>query len=330
MGIDLRNVIKERFASKKVVVVGDAVADQFVRGNIDRVSREAPVFILKHEETETVGGGAANTACNVASLGAKSGLVAVVGNDSNGEKLIEALRKSKVDTRSVVSYDAFQTTTKVRILAGQRYALRQQVIRVDYLNEEAEFSSEFLDDLSQECEEAISNADAVILSDYGYGIADALFEKVLSRSNQIPVLIDSRYRLTDFKGAHAATPNKEEIERITGSDFSKASVSRVREMLEVEHLLVTLGNMGMHFFDEESDIHIPVIGSDRPIDVTGAGDTVIATFALGLASGLEGIVAAQVANHAGGLVVMKQGTATVTAEELIESISTHQPELFSA
>ena len=327
--MDLRDTILEGFASRKVAVIGDAVADQFLRGNIDRVSREAPVFILKHEETETHGGGAANTASNVASLGAGANLVGVIGEDTNGERLVAALEGNGVNCSGVCRTRELETTTKVRILAGQHYAGRQQVIRVDYVNESPSFDTGLKESLVAAMKEAVEGSDAVILSDYGYGIADILFEVAIDSSSDKPVLIDSRHRLQDFPGATAATPNKEEIERILGSHFEPGSMDSLKAQLGVEHLLVTLGNQGMCLASGEECLSLPVVGSDQPVDVTGAGDTVISVFALGLASGLDAETSSRVANHAGGIVVMKQGTATVTARELVESIEEHEPQLFS-
>ena len=327
----LIETIRTRFPERRVVVVGDVVADQFLHGTISRVSREAPVFILEHDETDTRAGGAANAAANVASLGGKAVLVGFLGNDANGQLLKESLERSNVDHGGLVLDDRIQTTTKVRVLAGQQYAPRQQVIRIDYANR-APMHDALYSQLKQKFTESCQGAEAIIISDYNYGAAhpDILeMARVHSRESKIPLLIDSRFRLSNFAGATAATPNQEEVEQILGPDFSPEDCASLRDRLGYEALLITSGNKGMTLYAKgDSPRHFDAIGSKEPIDVTGAGDTVIGAFALGLASGLTFADAANVANHAGGIVVMKRGTATVSSEELIASLE-GEPESLS-
>lgn len=313
------------FSGKRVVIAGDLVADQFLNGTISRVSREAPVFILRHDETETRPGAAANTAANVASLGGTAILIGVIGDDANGALLRGSLG-SAVDTNGVLTVADVQTTTKVRVLAAQHYAARQQVIRIDYEN------SRMLDDetrqtLLSNLSEASGNADAIVLSDYGYGVVDGSFfaaVREISIAKRIPLVVDSRSRLTEFAGATSATPNQEEVEQILGKGASESDCEGLREKLGLEALVVTRGNKGMLVVEAGRDpITIDAVGSSEPVDVTGAGDTVIAAYALGLAAGLGFADAARIANHAGGIVVMKKGTATVSADELTRSVTGH-------
>jgi D-glycero-beta-D-manno-heptose-7-phosphate kinase len=322
----LINTIGEKFSQKTIVIVGDLVADQFLRGTIARVSREAPVFILRHDETETLAGAAANAAINVASLGGEAVSVGVVGNDSNGNALLKKLRESKVNCDFIIASKKIQTTTKVRVLAGQHYAPRQQVIRIDYENK-AGLDEELLSKLKANLISAAKNADAIIISDYNYGVANAeifRFARRISKERSIPLLVDSRFRLRDFPNGATATPNQEEVEQILGEDFTEAQCDELRENLGYEALLVTRGNKGMILFEKnKSPQFFEAIGSKEPVDVTGAGDTVIAAYALGLASGLSFAESADLANHAGGIVVMKKGTASVRADELINSIKKH-------
>jgi rfaE bifunctional protein kinase chain/domain len=319
----LTDTIAKKFIGKKIVIVGDLVADQFLRGKIARVSREAPVFILRHDETETLAGGAANAAVNVASLGGRAVLVGLVGKDLNGDALLEKLRQAAVDCNLVIAAENYQTTTKVRVLAGQRYAPRQQVIRIDYENSEP--ISELLQNkLKQNFLSAVEDADAIIVSDYNYGVANALSEaiteKIVERQH-IPVLVDSRFNLKNFNGATTATPNQEEVEQILGADFTVNDCIKLRESLGFESLLITRGSEGMLLIGKDNaPASIEAVGAKEPIDVTGAGDTVIAAYALGLASGLSFFDAATVANHAGGIVVMKKGTASVSFDELLASL----------
>jgi D-glycero-beta-D-manno-heptose-7-phosphate kinase len=321
--MNLSTAIGENFPNKKIVIVGDLVADQFLRGTIARVSREAPVFILRHDETETLAGAAANAAVNVASLGANAALVGAVGEDANGRALLEKLSDSNVNCDYVIASEAIKTTTKVRVLAGQHYAPRQQVIRIDYENE-AELPFELQDNLKKNFSAAAENADAIIISDYNYGVANAeifALAAEIAKDKNIPLVIDSRFRLRDFPNATTATPNQEEVEQILGKNFTETGCAELCRNLGYEALLVTRGNNGMLLIErDKAPIHFEAVGSKQPVDVTGAGDTVIAAYALGLASNLSFSDSAKLANHAGGIVVMKKGTASVDLYELLNSV----------
>ena len=318
----------ERFSRRKIVIVGDLVADCFLYGAISRISREAPVFILRHEQTETLPGGAANAAVNVAALGAKSVLLGVVGVDAAGKELNEKLRAAGVSNESVLQSERWRTTTKTRILAGQPHAPRQQVIRIDYENDDA-VSEELQNELAGNLRQVLRNADAVIVSDYNYGVAGKIVFNELRRvrnETKIPVFVDSRFRLAEFAGATAATPNEDEVEQLLEKRFDNlqdftGECRRLREKLEFEALLVTRGKNGMMLLEKENaPLHLPAAGSLDAVDVTGAGDTVITAFALSVAAGASFRQAANIANYAGGLVVMKRGTATVSQNELVDSI----------
>lgn len=324
---DIRSTIQNTFANKKIVVVGDIVADQFLNGTISRVSREAPVFILRHEQTDTLPGAAANAAANIASLGAEAVLVGLVGDDPNGVLLTNVLRERGVDTAAIFADTSITTTTKVRVLAARDFAVRQQVIRIDY--EHTGIRDETASKLRQHLVSACENADAIVVSDYNYGVVSQdLFTdaREIAAGRGIPVVVDSRFRLAEFAGATSATPNREEVEGLLGKSFSTRDCERLRESLGYNALLVTHGSEGLTLFEAgRSPIHFDAIGSTEPVDVTGAGDTVIAAYALGLASGLSFAEAATLANHAGGIVVMKKGTSSVTADELLTSVATHGP-----
>ena len=324
--------ISERFRGKKIAVIGDVVADQFLSGTISRVSREAPVFILKHNDTETRPGAAGNAAANVAALGAVPVLVGTVGDDANGGALVSALAACGVDVDRIVTRPGGRTTTKVRVLAGQTYEARKQVIRIDYADDESA-SEEVRIEVLRLALEAADVADAVVVSDYTYGVAaDKLIAAVRDRAadRRIPILADSRVGLRRFAGFTSATPNQEEAEALLGGAFQTADVDRLRAELNLGSLLVTLGGNGMAISQEGSNVRsIPAVGSQQPVDVTGAGDTVIAAFALGLSAGMPAFEAASVANHAGGIVVMKRGTAVATVEELENSLAAY-PEATAA
>ena len=319
----LLNII-QRFSERRIVIVGDAIADKFLHGSISRVSREAPVFILRHDKTETLPGGAANCAMNLVSLGAHVSLISVTGADEPGSELRAKLEAAGVDINGVIVSEKVQTTTKVRILAGHSHSSKQQVIRIDY--DAAPVNDAGLREaLINKLEKTIAAADAVVISDYNYGVVDAQTVEAIRKVN-VPVLVDSRFRLSEFTGFTAATPNQEEVENLIGAQISsteqlETAAKELKQRLGYRALLVTRGGQGMTLLqDGAAPLHIHAVGAQQAVDVTGAGDTVIATFALALASEASFADAARLANYAGGLVVMKRGTASVTAAELEHSI----------
>jgi rfaE bifunctional protein kinase chain/domain len=316
--------ILKRFPEQRVVIVGDAIADKFVHGSISRVSREAPVFILRHDKTETLPGGAANCAMNLVALGARVSLISVTGADEAGSELRAKLEAAGVDIDGVIVSQKVQTTTKVRILAGHSHSNKQQVIRIDY--EGAPISdAELRQALIHKLDKTVAAADAVVISDYNYGVVDTQIIETIRKTSR-PVLVDSRFRLSEFTGFTAATPNQEEVENLIGSQISsveqlETTARELKQRLGYRALLVTRGRQGMTLLeDDAAPLHIPAVGAQQAVDVTGAGDTVIATFTLALASQASFADAARLANYAGGLVVMKRGTASVSASELEHSI----------
>lgn len=321
---DFAEKVRNEFSKRKIVIVGDLVADQFLHGNISRVSREAPVFILRHDETQTFAGGAANAAVNVAALGGKAVLVGVIGEDVNGSKLLEVLKNFNVDCDLTIVSNHFPTTAKVRVLAGHRHTQRQQIVRIDYENS-AELDTETINRLKTNFHQAATEADAIIISDYNYGVANREIAELaakISKERQIPLIVDSRFRLKNFPNATSATPNQEEVEELLGEGFSEDDCRKLCQDLGYESLLVTCGNKGMILVEKNKmPLRIDAVGSKEPVDVTGAGDTVIAGYALALASGLNFAESANLANHAGGIVVMKKGTASASVDELIQSLS---------
>ena len=319
----LTDTIRE-FSRRKIVVVGDAIADQFLYGEISRVSREAPVFILRHEHTETAPGGAANCAANLTALGAQVALVSVVGKDETGSRLLEKLRDAGVDCNGVIVSPDHRTPTKVRVLAGQMHSTRQQVIRIDY-EAEPDLEENVRRRLAEQIGAAIGNAEALILSDYGYGVADPTAAEIMRARNPlgIPILVDSRFRLSEFSQFTSATPNEDELAQVLGREPAdvaelESAAMELRQRLGYQALLITRGGHGMMLVEAGKEpLHITAVGPTEPLDVTGAGDTVIATYTLALASGANFAEAARLANLAGGIVVMKRGTATVGQEELV-------------
>lgn len=320
--------IVNNFPQRKVVVVGDTIADQFLYGEIARVSREAPVFILRHERTETVPGGASNCAVNLAALGARTSLIGTVGDDEAGRALTSKLKESDVDCRGLINRPHERTTTKVRILAGQIHSVRQQVIRIDYEGEPLS-DENARGEIGRHLLEEAASADAVIISDYNYGVADpqvcaALHE--ITKKRRIPVLVDSRFRLSEFPNFTSATPNEDEVEHLLGQPHEDEShlalaSENLRQRLGYQALLVTRGSLGMILLEEgRAPLHMEPVGAREAVDGTGAGDTVISAYTLALSCGASFADAAMLANHAGGLVVMKRGTASVSRAELQAAI----------
>src|SRR5438477_1115643 len=320
------------FSSRRVLVVGDLIADEFIYGEVARISREAPVLILKYDATAIVGGGAANAANNVAALGGRARLAGLVGADPEGRRLLGSLLRG-VDRSAVVRSKGYRTPVKTRILAGGVHAARQQVVRID---READWpvTEGVSRAFSQKVASLVEQCDGVLLSDYGSGLvtpqlADAIRRAVAQRSRRrpIPVLVDSRYRLLDYRGLTACTPNESEVEQVLGihvSDDLKALERAGRLLLKktrMKGVLITRGSRGMALFEaKQPTVHIPIFGSGEVADVTGAGDTVIATFGLALAAGASLYEAAHLSNYAGGLVVKKRGTATVSSQELVDAV----------
>jgi rfaE bifunctional protein kinase chain/domain len=329
--IDLNRLldIVGAFSRQTIGVVGDFVLDEFVSGEISRVSREAPVLILRHRHTEVYPGGGANAVNNLAALGAHVLPVGVVGHDAGGEKLLEYLRGKGVKTSGIIRSREYTTPTKTRYLAGWTHTTEQQVLRVDR-EPGAPLPQNVQDAIAQKARKAARTADALIMSDYGFGAATpALVRKLKAKR----ATLDSRYRLLEYAdaGITAATPNEPEVEAAyheqIGTDTTRLEQlgSRLLNELSLEALLVTRGKDGLVVFERPtasggdtpaSATHVPIYGSDTPVDVTGAGDTVIAVFTLALAAGATYLEAAHLANYAGGIVVMKRRTATVTPQEL--------------
>jgi rfaE bifunctional protein kinase chain/domain len=317
-----------QFAGKTVGVVGDLVADEYLLGQTARISREAPVLILRYVSRELVAGGAGNAAANLAALGARVVPIGVVGDDPTGRDLESFLRGLGCDTGRIVVERDRLTTTKTRILAGGHHTTRQQVIRIDRGEYDAVAPATEARIL-QALEELLPRCDALVVSDYQYGvISPAVIDWINTKATGRLVTVDSRYRLLQFRGVAAVTPNEEEVEaaldlRLNDDDAKVIDCARrILEQVGCRGVLVTRGSRGMALAESDGTTRlIPIFGGDEIADVTGAGDTVIAVFTLALAAGASMLEAAQLANVGGGLVVMKRGTATVTPDELAGALA---------
>src|SRR3954470_10801314 len=323
----------DSFAGLRVLVFGDLIVDEFIYGEIARVSREAPVLILNYDSTAIVPGGAGNAAGNVAALGGTAVVVGATGQDDTGRRLVEAMR-AHIDVRGIVRARGFRTPTKTRILAGGIHSAKQQVVRIDRAAgpqlTEADRAS-----VGSRLIRAAARCDALLVSDYGSGLVTPALvgqaQKALrARPRHAPPLtVDSRYSLLRFRGMTICTPNESEVEQLFGiriAENARTLEKDGRELLTRTRstaVLVTRGSRGMALFERDRPtVHVPIFGSDQIADVTGAGDTVIATITLALAAGATFLEATHLANYAGGIVVMKRGTATVGANELRNAVLT--------
>lgn len=322
-GADLPALI-DGFAARTVLVVGDLILDEYLIGRPTRVSREAPVVVLGFAGREARLGGAANAAHNVVALGARALPVGVVGDDAGAAELRQLFGRAGITTAGLVEEAGRVTPTKTRVMAGVYPATRQQVARID--REPAGEPGPASERALRERLRALGDrADAILISDYGYGtVSPGLFAEVRALAARTGALVtaDSRHDLTRFAGVSAATPNEAELAELAGEpvDDERAvdkAGRQLLERLEAGLLLVTRGSRGLALLEREgATTFIPVSGSDQIADVVGAGDTVIGTFTVALAAGAAPLAAATLANLAGGLVVMKRGTATVSADEL--------------
>ena len=356
----LRKIV-ESFPRITVTVLGDMVADEFVFGEISRVSREAPVLILRHRERTVVPGGGANAVNNLADLGVNVLPVGIIGNDEPGRLLLRSFRHKRIPVTGLLKDKNFATVTKTRILAGMPHTWRQQVVRIDR-EPDAQPDQHIARELALAAREYLRASDALLVSDYGYGAAaPEILNAVRDRrtpnpvrvpnvtrlskpgrrqlsaptaaSQSIPIVLDSRHRMFEFSGITAATPNEPEVEEALGikigQDWKRlcSAGAAIISRMKLESLVITRGRDGMVAFDDKHHpVDIPIFGSDEVADVTGAGDTVIATFTAALAAGASTQEAAHLANYAGGVVVMKRGTATVSQQELFDAIEKSPPQ----
>ena len=316
------------FAGKRILVVGDLVADEYIIGAPLKVSREAPVLILGQREHYTVPGGAMNPGVNARTLGAEVFICGVIGDDASGARLRQRLSDYAISLDGVRGEPNRPTTTKTRIFAGDSQLMRQQIVRVDVLDNS---------DLSDACKEqmltylrgAIPTVDALILSDYENGvISPEIIETAipLAREAGKIIIVDAHGDLDRFQGVTALTPNQPEAEATLGRRIhDRADLdSAGRELLERTHaqgLLITRGSEGMSLFErDQSPLHLPAFYQGEVADPTGAGDTVAATFTLALTAGATQAESSLLANIAAGLVIQRLGNATNTPDELIAAV----------
>jgi rfaE bifunctional protein kinase chain/domain len=319
------SALLDGFPARHVLVLGDLVADEYLYGQTDRVSREAPVLVVRHEASEVKLGGAANAAANARALGAEVSVVGTLGEDAMGGELRRLFETAGIGVHAA---KVPATETKTRILAGGINTTRQQMLRVDRGNLPP-LAADVAQQLVELLRAASAEVDIILVSDYGAGVVcEAVRAELHKLAETKRVCVDSRYALHTLAGFHATKPNEPELQTLTGVTVSneeglqRAGMEAV-DLLECAAVLVTRGRQGMVLFEKSGPTAIPVHGAREAVDVTGAGDTVMATFTLALAAGATSLQAALLANVAGGLVVQKQGTATVPLPELRAELEKH-------
>jgi rfaE bifunctional protein kinase chain/domain len=318
-----------RLRGRRVLVLADLVADEFVYGRVERISREAPVLILRHEGTDLRLGGGANAVHNIRTLGGRPLPLGVTGKDAAGRALRALLRAKRISTSGIATASGYATPVKTRVLAGRPHSTKQQVVRLDRVAP-LPARSPVRRALARALASVRGRVDGVLVSDYGCGLLDEALVRAavaFARRRRIPVTVDSRFALLRFRGMTAVTPNEPEVEEALGVTIGhdrrrlEAAGRALLLRLGCRAVLVTRGSDGMALFERgRPPLHIGVHGGDQVADVTGAGDTVIAVFTLALAAGASPAEAARLANYAGGIVVMKHATATVSAEELAAAV----------
>jgi len=319
----------ERWRGMRIVVFGDMILDEFLYGVTDRVSREAPVVIVRYDGSSFAAGGAANAALNVASLGGRAVPVGFIGGDQAGARLRSILGGAGAAVGALKIFKGRPTTNKMRVMAGDYHAQRQQMLRIDR-EQGSPLSAGQEQSLFRAFERELERAAAVVLSDYNQGaLTDGMIARAvrLCRSARVPVIADSRSRLPLFKGVTTATPNEVEAAAAAGIELDEEEVvgkigRKLLRKLSASSILVTRGRFGMSLFERGRRMRsVPVIGSEEATDVTGAGDTVVSIVALTLAAGGDMETAMHMANAAASIVVMKRGTAAVDVSELRSLIS---------
>lgn len=315
--------ILDRFTGRRLLVPGDLMLDEFIWGEVRRISPEAPVPVVEVRRESWHLGGAGNVVSNLAALGAQAIPIGVIGDDAAAARLREQLAERGIESGGLIRDASRPTTLKTRIVAHS-----QQMVRADR-ESRAPVSSEIEDAVIAVFNDLIAAADAVVVSDYDKGLlTPRVLESILSAAQQArkPVCLDPKIRnFAHYRPVTIITPNQSEAERATGIEITDeksllAAAQRIREMLDCPHVLITRGEHGLSLLSENNSfIHIPTVAREV-YDVTGAGDTVIATLALAIAAGAQVAEAAVIANHAAGIVVGKVGTATASRAELAAAL----------
>lgn len=331
MSIDIENLSKviKKLGDAKILVVGDLALDEMVYGDTERISREAPVLILQHTHTKFILGGASNAAHNVSAInGGKVSVIGVVGDDYQAQDLKNAFVEAGIDCSSLITDKERKTITKTRISGSCSHSITQQIVRIDRQTN-APISQTTEQKIIEKVIELIPEYDAVILSDYHIGtLSDNIINAVIETANKFSkkVIVDAQKELNRYKGVYSMTPNLPDTQKHVGfylrtrEDFIKAGKKLIEET-NAENVLITCGSEGMVVVEKDGNYtHIPVFNKSRVFDVTGAGDTVTATYTLALAVGADPVCAAIIGNIAAGIVIKQFGCATTTIEEILTAM----------
>ena len=316
----------KKFNKIIILIIGDMVADVYLKGNISRVSREAPVLVLEHAGEKVVPGGAANVVHNVATLGGQAFAVGLIGNDKAGSGLRDILNDKNVETKGLIVEENRPTITKTRIIAGGSATVSQQIVRIDQ-EMKSPILSQTEKNLINILNQVIDKIDAVVLSDYGSGMLSDKIRSFIIKSCQeknIKTIVDSRYDILKFEVVSFVKQNEAEAAKAVGFELTSEDAvvtagKILLEKLQAEGIIISRGEQGMSLIQDNGEIHhIPVVDKSEVFDVSGAGDTAVAAFILAIASGAKPVEATKIANFAAGIAVRKLGTATVSNEELKE------------
>ncbi|MCX8093487.1 MAG: bifunctional ADP-heptose synthase [Candidatus Goldbacteria bacterium] len=315
-----------RFKEKKILVLGDFILDEYVYGETERISREAPVLILKYNHSTYLAGGGANPVMNIKDLGAIPIAISVCGYDVHSKIMLNLLKSKKINLDTIIRDKNFNVPVKTRIMAGSVHTVKQQIVRIDRVGAKS-ISKETENTIINNLKEFIKKTDCLLVSDYG---GPLLTDKIISiisnyAKEGYKVVVDSRYALKKFKYITTGTPNETEagplvdIESYEEKDV-EVIIKKLTNLIKAKGMVVTRGSKGMMIYENKKIIKIPAFGSEEIVDVSGAGDTVASIISLALACGSSLKDAAYLANIGGGLVVMKRGVATVTSDELKKAL----------
>ena len=327
MGRDTADLVK-RLAGRRILVIGDMVADIYIDGRISRISREAPVLVLEQAGEKIVAGGAANVAHNAQTLGGSVYAVGLLGEDAAAQGLADILAEKGVQTAGLFRDAARPTISKTRIIAGGRATVSQQIVRIDK-ESHAPLRRETEGEMLRYLDEILPQMEGIVLSDYGAGtITEAVKDKLIgyAREHGLPSIVDSRYDIRRFRDIGYVKQNDAELSAAVGRELPDEAtlMAAGRELLaelSADGVLVTRGEHGMMLFSRDGTVtDIPVSDRSEVYDVSGAGDTCVATVILALAAGIEAPEAARLSNVASGIAVRKLGTATVSAAELSRAL----------
>ena len=316
--------IVSQLQGKTILVIGDMVADIYLEGRISRISREAPVLVLEQAGEKIVAGGAANVVNNVATLGGEVYAVGLLGDDHAAAGIKKALQENGVNTEGLLLDASRPTIAKTRIIAGGRATVSQQIVRIDKESHQP-MNKDFEQKILKYIEKLLPKIEGVVISDYGSGTVTPAIQKQLikcCRKRNIPSIVDSRYGIHEFKNIGYIKQNDAELAAAVGRELSDEESlydagQELLNELSADGVLVTRGEKGMVLLEKDGAIHdIPVSDKSEVFDVSGAGDTCVATVILALAAGSEPAKAAEISNFASGIAVRKLGTSTVSATEL--------------